>query len=57
MDIMVTIVVASFIAIMGVLTAIVTRKTIKKIFIYAILGLIVGLPVGYFLTPVIISFF
>lgn len=54
---MVTAVVASVIAIMGVLIAIVTRKTIGKVFIYAILGLIMGLPVGYFLTPVIISFF
>ena len=57
MDIMVTAVVAGVIAIMGVLIAIVTRKTIGKVFIYGILGLIIGLPVGYFLTPVIISFF
>jgi hypothetical protein len=54
---MVTAVVAVVIAIIGVLIAIVTRKTVGKIFIYAILGLIVGLPVGYSLTPLIISFF
>jgi predicted PurR-regulated permease PerM len=57
MDIMVTAVVAVVIAIMGVLIALVTRKKIGKVFIYAIVGLIVGLPVGYFLTPFVISFF
>jgi len=57
MDIITTVAVAILIAIMAGLTAIITKKTIKNIFIYAILGLIIGLPVGHFLTPMIISFF
>jgi flagellar basal body-associated protein FliL len=57
MDIIVTVAVAILIAIISVLFPIFTKKTIKKIFIFAILGLIIGLPVGYFLTPIIISFF
>ena len=57
MDIMVTVAVAILIAVIAVLIAIITKKTIKKVFIFAILGLIIGLPVRYFLTPIIISFF
>ena len=56
MDIMVTAIVASIVSITGALVAIIKRKTIGKIFIYAILALIIGLPFGYFLTPIIISF-
>ena len=57
MDIIVTVAVAILIAIIAVLIAIITKKRIKKIFIFAILGLIIGLPVGHVLTPIIISFF
>jgi len=57
MDVFVTAIVAIIIAIVAVLVAIFTKKKIGKIFIYAILGLIIGLPVGYILTPFVISFF
>jgi hypothetical protein len=56
MDIMVTAIVAIIVSIIGALVAIIKRKTIGKIFIYAILALIIGLPFGYVLTPIIISF-
>jgi hypothetical protein len=56
MDIMVTAIVAIIVSIIGALVAIIKRKTIGTIFIYAILALIIGLPFGHFLTPIIISF-
>ena len=40
MDLIVTVAVAILIAIIAVLIAIITKKTIKKIFIFAILGMI-----------------
>jgi hypothetical protein len=57
MDIMVTAIVAISVSIMSALIAVIKRKTIGKIFIYAALALIIGLPFGYFLTPIIISFY
>ncbi len=57
MDVMVTAIVAIIVSIIGALIAVIKRKTIGKIFIYAALALIIGLPFGYFLTPIIISFF
>ena len=57
MDVIVTASVAILMAIIVALIAIIKRKRIGKIFIYAISGLIVGLPIGYFLTPTIVSFF
>ena len=57
MDIIVTVIVAIIVAIIAVLIAAFKKKTIGKIFIYAALGLIIGLPFGYLLTPIIISFF
>jgi Ca2+/Na+ antiporter len=57
MDIIVTLTVAILAAIIALLIAIITKKKIKKIVIFALLGLIIGLPVGHFLTPTIISFF
>jgi hypothetical protein len=56
MDVMVTAIVAIIVSIIGALIAVIKRKTIGKIFIYAALALIIGLPFGYFLTPIIISF-
>jgi hypothetical protein len=56
MDLIVTAGVAIIFAIIAVLIAIITRKKIKKVFIYGFSGLIIGLPIGYFLSPVIISF-
>ena len=57
MDIFVTAIVAAVVVFIAVLIAIITRKRIGKIFVYAILGLFIGLPLGYILTPIIISFF
>ncbi len=57
MDVMVAASVAILIGVIAALIALIKRKRIGKIFIYAISGLIIGFPVGYFLTPTIISFF
>ena len=57
MDLIVTAIVAIIITIMAVLVAIITRQKIGKIFLYGLLGLIIGLLIGYLLTPMIISFF
>ena len=54
---MVTAAVALIIALIAALIALIKRKKIGKIFIYALVGLIVGFPIGYFLTPAIVSFF
>jgi hypothetical protein len=56
-DIMVIAVVAISASIIAALIAVIKKKPIGKICIYAVLALIVGLPFGYFLAPVIISFF
>jgi predicted PurR-regulated permease PerM len=56
MDVMVIAVVAVVIAIIAALIALIKRKKIGKILKYAISGLIIGLLVGYFLAPTIISF-
>ena len=57
MDWIVTAAVSIIMGIIALLFAIITRKKIGKIVIYAVSGLIIGIPVGYFLAPVIISFF
>jgi hypothetical protein len=57
MDLFVTSIVAIIVAVIAVLIAIITRKRIGKILVYAFLGLVIGLPLGYILTPIIISFF
>lgn len=57
MDLIVTAVVAIVFAFIAVVIAIITRKKIGTMLIYAFSGLIIGLPTGYFLAPTIISFF
>jgi len=57
MDWIVTGVVAVIMGIITLLIALITRKKWSKILIYAVSGLIIGIPVGYMLAPVIISFF
>ena len=57
MDIMVIAIVAISVTILTALIALIKRKPIGKIFIYAALALVLGLPFGYFLAPIIISFF
>ena len=56
MDLFVTAIVGIIVAVIAVLIAVIRKKKLWKMGIYAILGLIIGLPVGYFLTPIIISF-
>lgn len=57
MDIMVTSIVAFIIGIIAALIAFIRKKTFWKILLYGISGLIIGLPIGYVLTPTIVSFF
>ena len=57
MDIMVIAIIAISASIITALIAVIKKKTIGKIFIYAALALIIGLPFGYLLAPFIISFF
>jgi hypothetical protein len=54
---MVIAIVALGVSIITALVAVIKKKTIGKIFIYAALALIIGLPFGYLLAPFIISFF
>ena len=57
MDLIVMAVVAVLFALIAVMIALITRKKIGAILIYAGSGLVIGLPIGYFLAPTIISFF
>lgn len=57
MDWIVTGFVAVIMGIIALLIALITRKKLRKILIYAFSGLIIGIPVGYLLAPVVISFF
>jgi hypothetical protein len=57
MDILFTGLFAVFLACISLLIGIVAKKPIRKILIYVFLGFIIGLFLGYFLAPVIISFY
>jgi hypothetical protein len=57
MDIFVIVIAGLLAAIGAALVAIIKKKGIKKIFIYALVGFIIGLPIGYILAPFIISFY
>ena len=57
MDAMVTGVVAILIAVIAALIALIKKKKIGKIFIFAGSGLIIGLLIGYIITPTVVSFF
>ncbi len=57
MDAMVTGVVAILIAVIAAVIALIKRKKIGKIFIFAGSGLIIGLVIGYILAPTVVSFF
>ena len=57
MDIFVIVIAGLFAAIVTALVAVIKKKGIKKIFIYALVGFIIGLPIGYILAPFIISFY
>ena len=57
MDLIVTAVIAVVFAFIALVIAFITRKKIGTMLIYAVSGLIIGLPIGYLLAPTIISFF
>jgi len=57
MDAMVIGVVAILFAVIAALIALIKKKKIGKIFIFAGAGLIIGLVIGYILTPTVVSFF
>ncbi len=57
MDIFVIVIAGLIAAIAAALVAIFKKKDIGKIFVYALLGFVIGLPIGYFLAPFIISFY
>ncbi len=57
MDAMVTGVVAILFAVIAALIALIKRKKIGKILIFSGSGLIIGLLIGYILTPTVVSFF
>ena len=57
MDIFVIVMAGLLTAIVAALVAIIKKKGIKKIFIYTLVGFVIGLPLGYILAPFIISFY
>ena len=57
MDMMITAVVAVLATIIAIVIAVIAKKSKGKILLFAVIGLIIGIPVGYFLAPFIISFF
>ena len=56
MDLIIAAAIALLLAIITVLTALVTKKPKKKILLYGLTALILGLLPGYFMAPLIISF-
>ena len=56
MDLIIAAAIAVLAAIISILAAVFTKKTKKKIFVYAITGLVLGLIAGYLLAPLVISF-
>jgi hypothetical protein len=57
MDAMVISFAAILFAVIAAVIALIKRKKIGKIFIFAGSGLIIGLVIGYILAPTVVSFF
>jgi predicted PurR-regulated permease PerM len=57
MDIFVTVGAGIIAAILAALVAIFRKKGIGKILVYALLGFVIGLLIGYILAPFILSFY
>jgi hypothetical protein len=57
MDIFVIVCAGIIAAILAALVAIFKKKGIGKIFVYALLGFVIGLPIGYILAPFVLSFY
>lgn len=56
MDMMITAIVAVLVTIISALLAVIAKKPKRKIFLFAVIGLIIGILAEYFLAPFIISF-
>ncbi len=57
MDLMILAAVAILLAVFSALVAIFTKKTKWKVLIYALVGLMAGIPIGYALAPFVLSFY
>ena len=57
MDIFVIVMAGLVASIAAALIAIFKKKDIRTIFVYASVGFVIGLPIGYLLAPFIISFY
>lgn len=57
MDMMIMAVVAILTSIIALLIAMITKKSKWNVLLFATIGLIIGMPLGYFLAPFVISFF
>jgi hypothetical protein len=57
MDIFIIVIAAIITAILAAAIAIVKKRGIGKIFVYILLGFVIGLPIGYLLAPFILSFY
>jgi hypothetical protein len=56
MDMAITAIVTILLTIISILIAVITKKPKRKILLFAVSGLIIGILAGYFLAPFIISF-
>jgi len=57
MDLFVLGAVALLCSIFSALIALITRKPKLRMLTYAVVGLIIGIPIGYVLAPFILSFY
>jgi len=57
MDLMIIAVVAALAAIISTVIAIIIKKSKWKILLFAVVGIIIGLPLGYLIAPFVLSFY
>ena len=57
MDLMIIAVVAVLAAIISAVIAIIIKKSKWKILLFAVAGIIIGLPLGYLIAPFVLSFY
>ena len=57
MDLMIIAAVAALAAIISAIIAIIIKKSKWKILLFAVVGIIIGLPLGYLIAPFILSFY
>ncbi len=57
MDLMIMAAVAALAAIISMVIAIIIKKSKWKILLFAVVGIIIGLPLGYLIAPFILSFY